>query len=124
VRTYIDDLRYGVDRSYWYIWTLRPYDLLGVQAYVGSDGEQGFFALDNWVIGALFDGCTESGNAVTCSFNRDGTSWTVAWAETGSAEYTLPEGAQLVCDPLANCTEGKPGATISLTEVPVRIYLQ
>ena len=124
VRTYIDDLRLGVDRSYWYIWSLKPLDFLGIQALPGSDAEQGFFALDNWVVGALFDGCTETDGAVICDFNRDGTSWIVAWAEDGEATYTTPDNSQLVCDPLATCQEAAPGTEITLTEVPVRVYLQ
>lgn len=123
VRTYIDDLRLGIDRSYWYIWSLRPYDLLGVQAYAGSDGEQGFFAIDNWVTGATFNGCTETGDTVTCDFSREGAPYVVAWAQTGEAAYTLPEGAKLICDPLANCQEGAAGSEITLTEIPVRVYL-
>ena len=124
VRTYIDDLRLGVERSYWYIWTLQPYDLLGIQAYAGSDAEQGFFALENWVVGSTFDGCTEKDNAVVCTFTRGGVPSTVAWAQTGEVAYTAPEGAQLMCDPLANCTEVTAGAPITLTEIPVRIYVQ
>jgi hypothetical protein len=124
VRTFIDDLRLGIDRSYWYIWTLKPYPLLGVQAYSGSDGEQGFFAVNDWVTGASFDGCTEADNAVTCDFSRDGTSWIVAWAQTGEVTYTTPENSQLVCDPLALCKEAPPASPVVLTEVPVRIYLQ
>jgi hypothetical protein len=124
VRTYVDDLRYGVARSYWYIWTQKPYDLLGIQAYPGSDGEQGFFALQNWVFGASFDGCTEAANAVTCNFSKDGAKWIVAWAQSGEAPFTAPEGTALVCDPLANCQESQAGAAITLTEVPVRVVLQ
>ncbi len=124
VRTYIDDLRYGIDRSYWYIWSLGSYDLLGVQAFPGSDGEQGFFTIDNWVVGASYDGCQESGNSVICNFSAAGSSWIVAWAQTGEAPYTTPENSQLVCDPLANCQEAAGGSEITLTEVPVRIYLQ
>ena len=124
VRTYIDDLRYGVERSYWYIWTQKPYPLLGIQAYPGSDGEQGFFALENWVIGSVFDGCTEEAGAVTCSFTREGQTSVVAWAQSGEAPYTAPEGAQLVCDPLANCLEVTPGSEIMLTEVPIRVFTQ
>ncbi len=124
VRTYIDDLRYGIDRSYWYIWSLGPYDLLGVQAFPGSDGEQGFFTIDNWVVGASYDGCQESGNSVICNFSAVGSSWIVAWAQTGEAPYTTPENSQLVCDPLANCQEAAGGSEITLSEVPVRIYLQ
>jgi len=124
VRTYIDDLRYDVARSYWYIWTQKPYDLLGIQAYPGSDGEQGFFALQNWVFGANFDGCTENGDAVTCNFSKDGESWIVAWAQKGEVPFTAPAGTKLVCDPLANCQESQEGAAITLTEVPLRVYLQ
>jgi GH35 family endo-1,4-beta-xylanase len=124
VRTYIDDLRYGVARSYWYIWTQKAYDLLGIQAYPGSDGEQGFFALENWVVGADFGGCTDAAGAVQCTFTRDGAKSIVAWSEKGDVPFTAPEGTQLVCDPLANCAESQGGAVITLTEVPVRIYLQ
>ena len=124
VRTYLDDIRLGVARSYWYIWSLQPLPFLGIQAFAGSDAEQGFFALDNWVTGASFDGCTENGNAIACDFNRDGTSWVVAWAQEGEATYTTPENSQLVCDPLANCQEAGPNTELTLTEVPVRVYLQ
>jgi len=129
VRTYIDDLRYDVGRSYWYIWTQRAGGntgaVRGIQAFPGSDAEQGFFALENWVIGASFDGCTDdAAGAVTCTFSKDGTSWVVAWAEKGDTTYTVPEGARLVCDPLANCQEVESGASITVTEVPVRFYFQ
>jgi hypothetical protein len=124
VRTYIDNLRFGIERAYWYIWTQKPYPLLGIQAYPGSDGEQGFFAIDNWVVGSQFEGCTDTAGAVTCNFTRDGQKSIVAWAETGDAAYTAPAGSQLVCDPLANCQEVLEGASITLTEVPVRIYVQ
>ena len=124
VRTYIDDLRYGVARSYWYIWTQKPYDLLGIQAYPGSDGEQGFFALDSWVVGASFKGCVEDGNAVVCTFDRNGQSSVVAWAQDGEAPYTAPEGSVIVCDPVANCTAIEPGAAVTLTEVPIQIATQ
>jgi hypothetical protein len=124
VRTYLDDLRLGVDRSYWYIWSLAPLEFLGIQAFAGSDAEQGFFALDNWVIGASFNGCTENAGAVACDFSRDGTSWVVAWAEDGEATYTTPENSQLTCDPLANCVEAGPNSDITLTETPIRVYLQ
>jgi hypothetical protein len=124
VRTYIDNLRYGVDRSYWYIYTQQPYDLLGIQAFPGSDGEQGFYALDNWVIGAAFDQCTEAAGAVTCVFSKSGTSWTIAWAQSGEVAFTAPAGSQLVCDPLSNCQELREGQEITLTEIPVRIYQQ
>ncbi len=124
VRTYIDDLRLGIDRSYWYIWSLQPLPFLGIQAFAGSPSEQGFFALDNWVTGATFNGCTEENNSVICDFSRDGTAWIVAWAQEGEAPYTTPDNSQLICDPLANCREAGPNSEITLTEVPIRVYLQ
>ena len=124
VRTYIDNLRYGIDRSYWYIYTQQPYDLLGVQAFPGSESEQGFFALDNWVLGASFEECTEASGAVNCTFSKDGTKWLVSWAQSGEVPLVAPAGSQLVCDPLSNCQELREGQEFTLTEVPVRIYLQ
>jgi len=123
VRTYIDDLRFGVDRSYWYIWSLAPLEFLGVQTLPGSDGEQGFFALDNWIIGASFGGCTEEGSVVSCEFSKDGQNSVIAWSDTGDSPFTAPEGTQLVCDPLANCQEVAGGDDVTLTGVPLRFYL-
>jgi hypothetical protein len=48
----------------------------------------------------------------------------VAWAEEGEATYTTPENSQLTCDPLANCVEAGPNTEITLTETPIRVYLQ
>ena len=123
VRTYIDDLRFGIDRSYWYIWSLGPLPFLGIQAFTGSDGEQGFFALDNWIVGASFGGCTETGDVVSCEFSRDGQSSIIAWSDGADAPFTAPEGTQLVCDPLANCQEVRGGDQVTLTGVPIRFYL-
>jgi len=123
VRTYIDDLRYNIDRSYWYIWSLRPIDILGIQAFAGTDSEQGFFALDDWVVGASYDGCDQSGDTVICNFSSMDSKWIVAWAEKGEVPYTTPENSQLVCDPLANCREAAPSSDIMLTTIPVRVYL-
>ncbi|CAB5037708.1 MAG: hypothetical protein F2923_03475 [Actinobacteria bacterium] len=124
VRTYIDNLRYGIERSYWYIWTQKPYALLGIQAYPGAPAEQGFFALENWVVGSSFEGCTQTGDTVVCNFTRAGQKSVVAWAETGTAAYTAPEGSTLLCDPSAKCSQVAGGTQITLTEIPVRIYLQ
>ncbi len=123
VRTYVDNLRFGIDRSYWYIWSLAPLDFLGIQTLPGSDGEQGFFALDNWIIGASFGGCTEQGKVVSCDFSKDGQNSVIAWSDSGDSPFTVPEGTQLVCDPLANCQEVAGGDEITLTGVPLRFYL-
>jgi hypothetical protein len=124
VRTYIDNLRYGIERSYWYIWTQKPYALLGIQAYPGAPAEQGFFAIENWVVGSSFQGCTQTGDAVVCNFTRAGQKSVVAWAETGTTSYTAPEGSTLLCDPSAKCSQVSGGTAVTLTEIPVRIYLQ
>lgn len=128
VRTYLDNLRNGIERGYWYIWTQKPGGntgvVKGIQAYPGSEAEQGFFAIDNWLIGSEFGGCTDTAGAVTCEVTRDGQKSVIAWAETGTATFTAPAGSQLVCDPLASCQEVGEGTEITLTEVPVRIYLQ
>ena len=61
---------------------------------------------------------------MVCTFDRGGQLSQVAWAQKGEVPFTAPQGAQLVCDPLANCTETTAGAKITLTTVPIRIYQQ
>ena len=61
---------------------------------------------------------------MTCNFSLAGGKSTVAWAEKGDTQFTVPDGVQLVCDPLQNCKEASGGSTITLTEVPVRLFYQ
>ena len=90
-RTYLDSLRYGLQRVYWYGWTPAR-DLLGVAMSDGTPGAQAYAAVFSWMVGHRYEDCTDRAHCPTCQFTRGGASSTVAWADTGTAGFTVPAG--------------------------------
>ncbi len=91
-RTYLDSLRYGIARSYWYAWT-PEYRLLGIQMWNGYIATQAYARLREWVVNSTFHGCSTEGVVVTCNFDRAGNPFYVAYTDDGSAGVIdLPTG--------------------------------
>ncbi len=93
-RTYLDALRLGISRVYWYAWG--PYnDLVGIQMNTGSRGAVAYTTLQDWIVGATYKKC--SGVAkVTCTFTKDGVKSKIVWAERGRAKFRT-KGFTQVC---------------------------
>lgn len=103
-RTYLDSLRLGISRTYWYAWG--PFnDLVGIQLNAGSPGAKAYTTLQDWIVGATFNGCT-GGNKVTCTFTKDGKKQQVVWAEKGSAKFST-RGFNQVCKLSGSCSRAK-----------------
>jgi len=91
-RTYLDSLRYGIARSYWYAWT-PEYRLLGIQMWNGYVATQAYARVREWVVGSTFNGCSTAGVVVQCNFDRAGRPFYVAYTDDGSAaSVALPTG--------------------------------
>lgn len=121
VRTYLDSLRLGVDRTYWYIQTPKAYPLLGVQTDDGSAGAQGMRTAYEWLAGSTLASCDEAAGAVVCRVTGKAGPATIAWAVTGEAATSVPAGAKQRCDALGRCAPVSAGATVPLTVSPIRL---
>ncbi|MEI7453275.1 MAG: beta-galactosidase [Actinomycetes bacterium] len=68
-RTYIDSIRLGIDSTFWYLWTVGNYGLIGVQMHDGTT-----FTIDpynrmrQWTFGAVFKGCEDPVEGVVRCF--------------------------------------------------------
>ncbi|MCX6432667.1 MAG: hypothetical protein NTX29_07710 [Actinobacteria bacterium] len=102
VQTAFDSLALGIARTYWYIWTPKPYPLLGMQLTNDSGAVQGLRIVDQWAVGATTTGCTDDGSVTVCPLDRDG----------------APSIVQ-VCSPSNECIPIT--GPIVLTETPVRL---
>ena len=83
-RTYLDSLRFGIERSYWYAWT-KEYRLLGIQMFTGYTATRAFVAIRDWVVGARFSGCSSAGAVVLCNFDRNGVPFSITYTDDASA---------------------------------------
>ncbi len=93
-RSYLDSLRLGIARTYWYGWG-PDNDLLGIQMNTGSPGAVAFANLERWIVGATYRGCTTAGTRVTCSFTRNGVPFQVLFTDSGQTKKFTVTGTQM-----------------------------
>jgi hypothetical protein len=118
-RTYLDSLRFGVARSYWYAWT-PEYRLLGIQMWNGYLATRAYGTTRDWLVGSIFSGCSTTGVAVVCNFDRGGTPFFVAYTDDGSAgSIATPAGRTTVTGMDGTTTPA--GAQVPISGTPVRI---
>jgi hypothetical protein len=100
-RAYLDALRLGISRVYWYAWAPDG-DLLGIQMNTGSPAAVALNTLQSWIVGATYNGCSRSAN-VTCRFTKGGVVSKVVWSERGTAKFAT-KGFTKVCSLNGTCT--------------------
>lgn len=92
-RTYLDALRLGFSRVYWYSWGPEN-DLVGIQMYDGTPAATAYRTLQTWIVGTTFGGCT-NGRRVTCTFDRAGSTSRIVWPERGVAAFPVKKATKV-----------------------------
>ena len=121
VRTYLDSLRFGVDRTYLYIWTPKPYDLLGMQVTNDSGAAAGLRVVESWVAGGEWGGCEVSGLVNSCLVRKDGEVAELLWADFAGGEVSGFSADASVCDALGSCSPVGADGVVAVTTDPVRV---
>ncbi len=114
-QTYLDNLRLGVDRSYWYFWapdTAR----IGIAMQDGTTGAIGYQSAFNWMNESYYS-CS-SGALNTCNFGDNDNVDVVVWASKGAQAYTVPSNASVSCNALNQCSAVTPGQSIAIGHMP------
>ena len=114
-QTYLDDIRLGVDRAYWYFWAPNS-SLVGIQTYNGTLGAQGLQNVQNWLSGSYYS-CT-SGTVNTCQLGDYTRPQVIAWASKGSGTFTVPAYVTRSCDALNQCIPAIPGSQVTIGSMP------
>lgn len=119
-RTYIDSMRYGVPRVFWYGWEV---DILGVDLTIQGQRTQAgdaFLTISRWMSGASWRGCKKSGRVTTCTMRRDGTRYVIKYASKRT-KIRLPSGTRYweSLDGVSHRARG--GKRIVLTTSPILI---
>jgi hypothetical protein len=103
-RAFLDSLRLGISRTYWYGWNARV-GHLGVVVGPHNRAAMGYATVRTWLVGSTFRGCTTSrgasGAALTrCSFLRGTKTSRVVWA---SATLHAHLSGGTICQLLTGC---------------------
>jgi len=105
-RSYLDALRLGISRVYWYAWAPDE-DLLGIQMNTGSTAAIALTTLQTWIVGATFNGCV-GGTKVVCSFTRNGVNTRIVWAQSGTRSFKVANRFKQICRLDGRCTDRGP----------------
>jgi hypothetical protein len=101
-RTYLDSLRLGISRVYWYAWGPEN-DLVGIQMNTGSPAAKAYATLQDWIVGATYNGCSPATrNDVTCRFAKNGVNFKIVYPERGRAAFKT-KGFRQVCSLDGTC---------------------
>ena len=114
-QTYLDDIRLGVQRAYWYYWYPQA-NLVGIQMFNGTLGALGYDTVNQWINGAFYS-CT-SGPVNTCQLGDNVNPKVIAWASTGSGTFVVPAGANWTCNALNQCQPAVPGTPVTIGSMP------
>ena len=114
-QTYLDNIRLGIDRAYWYYWYPSA-NLVGIQMYDGTVGSIGYQTVNTWLDGAFYS-CT-SGTVNTCQLGDNTNPKVIAWASTGQGTFVVPAGATQTCDALNQCSPVTPGTPVTIGSMP------
>lgn len=115
-QTYLDSIRVGVDRTFWYSYTPTPYALLGIQMFPGSAGANAYGTVYNWLAGGDVNCTTAAVN--TCTVNKNGQVATIAWASSGEGAFTVPAGATTSVTASGVSTPVTAGQAVTIGSMP------
>jgi GH35 family endo-1,4-beta-xylanase len=114
-QTYLDNIRLGVARAYWYYWDQQA-DLVGIQMFNGTVGSVGYQTVYGWMKDRFYS-CT-SGDVNVCQLGDNDFPQVIAWASKGSGTFVVPAAATQTCTALNQCTPVIPGSTVTIGSMP------
>ena len=116
-QTYLDSLRLGVARTYWYAWLPRT-NLLGITMFNGTLAATAFQTTHDWVSGATV-ACSNT-PLRTCYVDKGGVPSQIVWRSKGVAvPYTVPIYATKSCSAAGSCQPVTPGSTVMIGRMPI-----
>jgi hypothetical protein len=122
-RTYIDSMRYGVYRVFWYGWDI---NVLGTDMTSRTpdraltSGGKAFLEIQDWMVGKTWLGCKVKSSITTCTLRApSGQKQTLRYASKAKS-FTVPAGATAVRTLDGTVLPGA-GSKIRLTSQPVLV---
>ena len=119
-RTYIDSLRFGVAKVFWYSWESHVMGISTTQQVSGNVLAPGtaYFTIQDWLDGAKWGGCTD-GKVTVCAIKRNGQRAYLVYTVRGKKKVSLRRlDVRSVCT-LADACEPLHKRTLVATRSPV-----
>lgn len=120
-RLYLDALRLGISRVYWYAWipNLSQVGLLGIQMYTGTPAAVAYSTLQDWIVGATYNGCG-GGIKVTCNFTKSGTQTKIIYSQGAKQTVKVQKKFKQVCSLNGTC-KAVPSSRVIKVSDPIQL---
>jgi len=126
-RVFLNSLRFGISRSYWYLWgsTKGPGSIYMNNSSSGRPARNALNTTSAWIVGSRFYGCSKKvSGLVACTFTRvvSGTTkaFTVVWNEDSTASVLYPVSHKTIT-PLIGKTSLNFTGNVKVGAAPMRI---
>lgn len=124
-QSYIQSMQYGVDSTFWYLWTgtRGNFDLLGVQLDPSTPISNAVWNnLRGMVTGQRITRCVDSGNIRACQFaSGSGAQSTMLWTSSGTAQVDVTGLGSQVCSLVDKACTRVENNRVTVGMLPVRI---
>jgi hypothetical protein len=125
-QSYIQSIQYGIDSTFWYMWTGTRgyYDLLGAQLDPSTPISNSVWNnLRGMLNGSRMTRCVEAdGVGFACQFAPGGgTPFTLMWTRVGTSQVNVSGIGTQVCDLTGNVCSPVANNTVTIGVMPVRI---
>lgn len=123
-RTYVDSMRYGVRRVFWYGWDIYALGTdMTTRPNAGSitAGGQAFLEIQGWMAGNTWLGCKVKGKVTKCSLVTPGGQRQSIVYSSKNVAYTLPAGTTAIRNLSGGTGGASAGQKITLTTLPILV---
>lgn len=95
-RAYLDSMRLGFERTYWYAWTPDCDGFGTVQLCPSATDNQYYDTMVDWTVGSRVQKCSQSGKLVKCTFKGPDGFFDMVYAYKGKTTYKF-SGRKEIC---------------------------
>ncbi len=125
-QSFIQSIQYGIDVTYWYLWTgtRGTYSLLGAQLDPATPISNAVWNnLRGMLNGSRMTRCTETVDVgFACQFAPGGGApFTLMWTRAGTSQVNVSGIGTQVCDLLGNACTPVTNSTVTIGMLPVRV---
>ena len=125
-QSFIQSVQYGIDSTYWYLWSGSDYDLLGGQLNPGTPvAKRGWSTTYSWLVGSRMQRCGTagpSGSVQVCQLTgADGKNYSLLWSTGAAAKVDATGLGSTLCRLDGGCAAVGSPTSVDVTESPIRI---
>ncbi len=122
-RSYIDSMRYGVSRVFWYGWDIQVLgtDMTDPNTFALTSGGKAFLEIQDWMVGKKWYGCKTKKKITTCTLKPTGGSKDTIRFTTGKSRKLKVPATTTLHTLDGDSTAVTKGQRIKITKVPVML---